>query len=397
MDGYLMKAVNDSEDLLLWICSLNGLELSEKYALLDKYSSVEEIFKRSIGGRLDESISLRVRSILKDSAAGFSAERTRNELWKISAEFVSCRSAEYPERFKEIERAPLGFFKIGKLPENQKPSLAVIGSRGCSEYGINICRSFAGELGSCNVQIISGMALGIDGMSHKACLDAGGKTFAVMGNGIGAIYPKENTQIYEGIVKTGGIISEYYIGSRGIKTHFPERNRLIAGLSDGVLVVEARKKSGTMITVNRSLEQGKDVFVIPGRIGDPLSEGCLELIKKGAQLVTSVNDIAFALKDKYPDYILYHKDKDAQYSFVPAGSEYEGKKSSGKAKTDLRSLNNDEKKLVSMIGAAPVYFDELVMKSGFDYFTALELIEGLKSKGIIKDADSGRICRVITG
>ena len=319
MNIYIEKALRSEESKLLWLCSINALELSEKFSLLEKYESVDEIFDFSRHGKINEAFTLRVREILKTSADSFSEAKVRNELWKKEAEFISCKSEKYPTRFYEIDRPPIGFFVIGKLPDDNKPSVAVVGARACSEYGVNICKSFAGERATAGVQIISGMALGIDGVSHKACLDAGGKTFAVMGNGIGTIYPRENSLIYNGILKTGGVISEYYIGSKGIKTHFPERNRLIAGLSDGLLVVEARKKSGTMITVNRTLEQGKDVFVIPGRIGDPLSEGCLELIKKGAQLVTDVNDIAFALKEKYPDYVVYHKDADSQYSFAPAG------------------------------------------------------------------------------
>ncbi|MBR0132617.1 MAG: DNA-processing protein DprA [Lachnospiraceae bacterium] len=394
MNIYIEKALRSEESNLLWLCSINALELSEKFSLLEKYESVDEIFDFSRHDKINEAFTLRVREILKTSADSFSEEKVRNELWKKEAEFISCKSEKYPTRFYEIDRPPIGFFAIGKLPDDYKPSVAVVGARACSEYGVNICKSFAGELAAAGVQIISGMALGIDGVSHKACLDAGGKTFAVMGNGIGTIYPRENSLIYNGILKTGGVISEYYIGSQGIKTHFPERNRLIAGLSDGLLVVEARKKSGTMITVNRTLEQGKDVFVIPGRIGDPLSEGCLELIKKGAQLVTDVNDIAFALKEKYPDYVVYRKDADSQYSFAPAGT-YNNSTSKNQIKLNLIDLTENEKKIIELLGAAPVYFDELVMKSDLDYFTAFEIIEGMKGKGIIKDADSGRICKAL--
>ena len=385
MSRYFEKALRSDEKSLLWFCSIIGLELSEKYALLLRYDSVDEIFADSLKAKLPDEINQRVREISERSARNFSEDRIRNELWKLNAEFISVKSEQYPERFKVLEKPPLGFFLIGSLPDENIPSIAVVGARACSDYGLNICHTFTKELTEGGVCIISGMAHGIDGASHKACMEAGGKTIAILGNGIGTIYPVENKEIYDRVPEKGGIISEYYVGCKGLKNHFPERNRLIAGLSDGLLVIEARKKSGTMITVNHTLEQGKDVFVIPGRLSDPLSEGCLELIKKGAQLVTEVNDIAFALKDKYPDFVIYHKDKDSQYSFLCPD-----KNNEKKAKNP--GLTTEEKRILSFIGYKPIYFDELVMRSGMDYFTVVETVDSLKNKGFIKDSEGSGLC-----
>ena len=379
--NYLEKAKNDSEENLLWLCSVTELELPEKYALLEYYGEADKIFVLGKKEQLSDRFSARVRSIVKRSCDDYSYERVKEALWKKDARFISCNHKEYPEKFRSLDMPPMGFFCIGKMPDEKAPALAVVGARACSDYGLSICNTFSGELAHGGVQIISGMALGIDGASHKACIEAGGATFAVLGNGIGDIYPRENREIYYNILKMGGVISEYYIGCKGLRTHFPERNRLIAGLSDGVLVVEARKKSGTMITVNRSLEQGKDVFVIPGRIGDPLSEGCLELIKKGAMLVTNVNDIAFSFKDKYPDFITYMKDEDSQYCFGQS------------VKNEKPVLNEDEKKVYALISGSPVYFDELVMKSGIDYFAVFAIVEGLKEKNLVKEMAGGRLYR----
>lgn len=374
---YEYKDAAAERNAALWLCSVNTLELYDKHRLLCLYGCAENVMKKAVNKSFDDCISTRVKDCAYESANNFRSEKILEELWKIGAEFFWREDAEFPERLKLINDPPLGIFVIGSLPDPEAPAIAVVGARACSSYGVEMCERFASGLSAGGVQIISGMALGIDGISHKACIKAGGKTFAVMGSGIGMIYPVENSDIYHSILSHGGgIISEYYIGCKGLKQHFPERNRLISGLADGVLVVEARKKSGTMITVNRSLEQGKDVFVIPGRLTDALSEGCNELIKKGAQLVSSVDDIAFALKDRFPEHIAYYKDRDSQYSF--------GRLADMKEKP---VFNSTEQRLLDIIRQDPIYFDELMGKAGMDYFELMEILDGLIDKKAIKEKD----------
>ena len=170
--------------------------------------------------------------------------------------------------------------------------IAMVGCRECSNYGKEVSIKFSYELAKNNITIISGMAKGIDSYSHIGCIKAGGKTIAVLGSGLDIIYPKGNSLLYDKILSTGGLIlSEYVIGTKPTKLNFPARNRIISGLSNAIVVIEAKEKSGTLNTVDFALEQGKDVFVVPGNITSANSIGTNDLIKQGAKCVTGVEDI----------------------------------------------------------------------------------------------------------
>lgn len=206
-------------------------------------------------------------------------------------QYISDADRDFPERLREIPDAPKELYFRGSLPDPDIPSVAVIGARMCSEYGRYMARQFGTALGAAGVQVISGMALGVDGISQKAALDAGGTSFGVLGSGVDVCYPEENRVLYDTLISEGGVISESIPGTPPRAMLFPRRNRLIAGLADILLVIEARKKSGTLITVDFALEQGRDVFALPGRATDRLSDGCNELIKQGAFPATSPDDI----------------------------------------------------------------------------------------------------------
>ena len=171
------------------------------------------------------------------------------------------------------------------------PAAAIIGARLASGYGREQARRFARRLASRGITIISGMARGIDGIAQKAALDAGGRSYAVLGCGVDICYPEENRELYDRLLQEGGIISEYPPGTYPEARLFPQRNRIISGLSDLVLVIEARKKSGTLITVDMALEQGREVYALPGRVSDALSDGCNRLIRQGAGPATCPEDI----------------------------------------------------------------------------------------------------------
>ena len=186
---------------------------------------------------------------------------------------------------------PSCIYYKGRLPEKEEHTVGIIGARDGTDYGKAVARNLARELTKYGISIISGMAYGIDSAAHIGALDAKGKTYAVLGCGVNICYPSVNQRLYYSILERGGIISEYAPGSPPLPHHFVARNRLIAGLSDILLVVEAREKSGTFITVDRALEQGKQVFVIPGRITDSLSKGCNRLIREGAAVCLGKEDI----------------------------------------------------------------------------------------------------------
>ena len=211
---------------------------------------------------------------------------------KSKIKTIKLEDSTYPEKLKEIYNPPKKIYLIGNEKLLNRKSIAIIGCRECTRYGAENAYKFGYELAKENICVISGFAKGIDTYSHKGAVSAKGKTIAVLGCGLDIIYPPENIELYKQILLQGGaIISEYPLGSKPEKHHFPERNRIISGLSSGVLVIEAKKKSGTMITVDFALEQGREVYAVPGNISSENSYGTNELIKEGATPVTSINDM----------------------------------------------------------------------------------------------------------
>ena len=205
---------------------------------------------------------------------------------------LTIEDSNFPDRLRKLSGMPKKLYYIGNLPDPKKPAAAVVGARMCSPYGRCQAFKYARTMASYGVQIISGMARGIDAEGHKGALDTDTPTFAVLGSGVDVCYPNSNRWLYQRILeKGGGIISELPPGSPPVNWAFPARNRIISGLSDLVLVVEARKRSGSLITADLALEQGKEVFALPGRRIDPLSEGCNRLIAQGAGIVTKPEDV----------------------------------------------------------------------------------------------------------
>ena len=200
----------------------------------------------------------------------------------------------YPEKLRQIYDRPAKLYIEGNVNILNSKSIAIIGSRNCSKYGMEVAYKFGYGLAQKGITVISGLARGIDAYSHWGVVKANGKAIAVLGSGLNNIYPRENVKLYNEIIKNGGaVITEYEPNAKPEKMHFPARNRIISALSDGILVVEARRKSGTLITVDFGLEHGKDIFCIPGNITSDNSYSTNELIKQGAIPVTCVDDLLF--------------------------------------------------------------------------------------------------------
>ena len=221
-----------------------------------------------------------------ESIAWEKNNRKRNQVVGNFMDQIRCitkTSPEYPKKMKQYLSMPAKLYVKGRMPDPDKITVAVIGARMCSPYGRIQAFRYAKELSQAGVQIISGMALGIDSEGHKGALEGKMPTFAVLGSGVDVCYPKTNKKLYERILwENGGIISECPLGSEPVSWHFPARNRIISALSDAVLVVEAKENSGSLITAGFALEQGKMVYAIPGAVTDTLSRGCHKLIYDGA-------------------------------------------------------------------------------------------------------------------
>lgn len=216
----------------------------------------------------------------------------------MKIEEISIESTEYPEQLRKIYNPPIKLYVLGNKKILKQKGIAIVGSRNATEYGKKIAIKISRELTEKGINIISGLALGIDSYAHFGNLQVQnklkdiGKTIAILGSGINEIYPKQNIELAKRIIQTGGcILSEYPLGDKPQRLNFPQRNRIISGLSSGILVVEASKKSGALITAEFGLEQGKEIFAIPGDINRLQSEGCNLLIKEGAKITLSSEEI----------------------------------------------------------------------------------------------------------
>lgn len=221
--------------------------------------------------------------------------------------YYAKKDLYYPEKLRELVDAPKGIYVKGQLPDPKKPSAAIVGARLCSDYGRTQAYEIARFLSSHGVQVISGLARGIDGYAHQGALQGGTPTFAVLGCGLDICYPRGHIGLWKQIQEqNGGILSEYPVCTPPLKAYFPQRNRIISGLADMVIVIEAKAKSGSLITADCALEQGKMVYALPGRIWDELSYGCNYLIAQGAGILYSPECI---LEELHIDKNKYHQQK----------------------------------------------------------------------------------------
>lgn len=261
-----------------------------KSRLLLRFGRPSGVFEASEKALLDSTLSIgkkeRWIAYIKERKEK-NAKREYEELQTKGILFYPEYHPHYPVKLLSIPARPFGIFVKGKLPDIRQRSLAIVGARDCSEYGQYVARHFAEKMAQNGVAVISGLARGIDGIAQRAAMEAGGESFGVLGSGADICYPKSNEKLYRMCMERGGILSTYLPGTPPTPNLFPPRNRIISGLSDGILIIEAREKSGTIITADLALEQGKDVFVIPGRVTDRLSDGCNSLIRQGASLIQS--------------------------------------------------------------------------------------------------------------
>ena len=272
-----------------WLCSCPILTRNEILALIQYFGSPRGVYEAPLSAMAPFQ-KLRqkwVRSLIsyKESC---SLEKSADLLHQKGLKFCYQDDRHFPQKLRELVDCPHGLFYKGNLPDPDVLSVAVIGARRCSHYGAKMAAYLGAQLARYKVQVISGMAAGIDGMAQRACIEEGGRSFAVLGSGADICYPPENSRLYRSLPDRGGVISEFGPATPPLPGHFPIRNRLICGLADAVIVVEARKKSGSLITVDLALDQGKDVYAVPGRFGDELSYGCNHLIEQGAGILTSV-------------------------------------------------------------------------------------------------------------
>lgn len=309
---------------------------------------------------------------LKGHAGRFVSERRgidpRKEwhrLQKLKIRCLSPRSPEYPFLLKQISRPPPLLYCSGRWRELDHPGVAIVGSRRCTFYGKEVAGRLAGELADAGLVVVSGMALGIDTAAHEGALERKAPSVAVLGCSVERCYPPGNRSLRDRLIREGAVISEFPLDTLPLPPHFPRRNRIISGLTLGTIVVEAPERSGALITALYALEQNRDVFAVPGNIGSPYSRGCHRLIKEGARLVESGEDILEELG-----------------LTVPGGAAAEAAATEGRERGI--ALDELERKLFQLIAHQPLHIDEIVSRSGEEAARAGAGLLGLELKGLIR-------------
>ncbi len=341
-----------------WFCGKVMLPIKKQKELMDIFIHPKELYKINPDIIKESLTELEYQRFLtsRDETAirsGYDA------LMRDEIRFITSKEAAYPNRLRKIYDAPYGIFQKGQPYEEKELSIAIVGSRYPTTYGLEITKIFAKELAEAGVQIISGLARGVDGAAHRAIIEKRGQAVGVLGCGIDLIYPKQNFQLFYEMYENQTVISEYPPGSEPLKWHFPERNRIISGLSDGILVTEARARSGSLITADCGLDQNKEVFAVPGMITDKHCQGCHGLIKQGAKLVENVDDILTEFSE-----------------FTGFSRKF--------PKHSTKSLAKAEKRVYDMLSLKPKHIDEILSASGFSYEEVIKALFQLEAKGYIK-------------
>ena len=312
-----------------------------------------------------ETLSQTAKNFLSNSTEPANWQRTQKLIEKYEIKFISILDEDYPNLLRNIYDPPPFLFYRGNLRKDDlRRTIAIVGTRKASHYGKQMTQEIGERLVQAGFTIVSGLAYGIDGIAHMSALNQNGKTIAVMGTGVDQIYPPENREIADDIIKKGAIISEYVPGSKAEKWNFPTRNRIISGLSLGSFIIEGSRKSGALLTAKFAMDQNRDIYALPGDINRPQAEGPNYLIKLGAKIVTCAKDIL----EEY-DLVL-----DEQTRLFPELSEQEDK-------IYQILLNNKPE----------IHFDNLLMKSGLNIGELSTILLTLELKNVIKKVPGNKI------
>jgi DNA processing protein len=331
--------------------------------LISRFHSAEAVFGASAKelGQVDGIREKAAESIKNFSDWGRVDTEIQN-LKRVGFKLVSITDDGYPKNLSEIYHPPSILYFHGEFAARDELALAIVGTRAADRYGRLVTERFASELASMGITIVSGMARGIDSVAHQAALKSGGRTIAVLGSGLDVVYPPENRDLYNQISANGAVISEFPLGSDPDAVNFPKRNRIISGLSLGVLVIQASEKSGSLITASFALEQNREVLAVPGNIGSKLSRGTNTLIKRGAKLVDSVDDIVAEVDP-------FRRLKPIELCFD--------------IRDILEKLNKDEKRIFSIVKNEPIHIDDIITQSGFEPHSVLSTLLSLELEGLI--------------
>lgn len=366
----------DIDDLIF--LNMAGVGYTRLRTLIEYFGDIKKAL-RSKAADLERTKN--IGPILAEKISGIKKSGNLKNEWSLIKEknvtVLSIFDKDYPENLKNIYDPPIVLYMKGRILPQDKTAVAVVGSRRASLYGVNICQSLSGQLASLGITVISGLARGIDSAAHSGALKLGGRTLAILGNGLNTVYPPENGRLAEEIVHSGALISEFPMETPPLARNFPIRNRIISGLSLGIVVVEAARDSGALITANCGLEQGREIFAVPGKAGTATSTGTHRLIKEGARLIESADEII----------------EELNLSFVPFSRTSIGNITNG---IEPKGLSLPEKRLYDILSDEPEHIDDIIDKSKLPVQEVLNLLLKLEIKKLVKELP-GRNFITVTG
>lgn len=360
-------------DLLwLWLLSIKGLGPVKINSLLGQWTQVEKLYYESesqIFAWMQSQGHFSKKDFISFCQSKKNLEKCRQELTLLrteGVEIISRDKATYPEKLRDMVDGPPAFFMKGRWPADlsQDLTLAVVGTRRVSRYGKELAGQIGRLCGQYGITLISGMAAGVDGIAHRACLKAGGYSIGVLASGLGYQFPATNRDLYLDMEDQGALITEESYQTPPLANLFPKRNRIISGLGQALIVVEAAARSGSLITADYALDQGRDIYAVPGRIGDLSSAGCNHLISQGAYILENIEDFFIHFTGK-------------------TGSQ------KMKAKNFAKNLEDDEKILYACLSQEPTYIGRLLELTGMDQGELQLCLLQLEWKGYIEQVSPG--------
>ena len=344
--------------------------------LLAVYGTPDEVFKAPLKDlSRAEGIGEKRANHIKNFSQWKDVEKQLRLLAQHNARLITYHSQEYPAMLRQLEEAPVSLYIRGTIKEEDRFAIALVGSRKATPYGKTMTERLSSALAESGFTIVSGMARGIDTSAHTGSLASGGRTIAVLGSGLDKFYPPENRGLMERIASSGYVVSEFPFGTMPNRENFPRRNRVISGLSFGVVVVEAALGSGALITAGSALEQNREVFAVPGNVTSPNSAGTNELIKKGAKLIQNADDVIEELAPMLKGFVKADAMKRIQGTGFP--------------RTPVQ-LTDEDRKVCDILTGEPTHIDVLSRGLSLPPAKTLSLLLNLELKGIVKQAEGKR-------
>jgi len=364
-----------------------GIGPRTQQVLLERFGSPREILAappdmlRAVSG-VGPKIAGAVFESRGDTTAEDIVERCRQQAISL----LIPASEDYPRLLSEIPDPPALLYCRGRIEQRDSLAVAIVGSRRCSHYGRQQTEKLAGGLARAGMTIISGLARGIDGHAHRGAMRAGGRTIAVLATGVDEIYPAEHEELAKEISATGAVVSESSLGQKPLAGLFPQRNRIISGLSLGVIVVEASRKSGALHTARHAMEQGREVFAVPGRIDSPESQGCHDLIRDGAKLVTCVDDVLEELGPLIEpvEVPVTEAENSPATTTTPPQAVHSPRE---------LSLSEQERRILNLVPQEPVHIDQILQRADIETSRVLSTLTVLEMKRMVRRFPGSNYCR----